>query len=470
MISGKASSDDIPVRDYARIWLPGLLIVFFWSYHAGYSQANHQLKGVVWEDDRYDTLPIKINYDKLVPEFPSSYSLKQFCPRVVNQGGTNTAASWAAIWYARTILDGVQCKRKGEQLNTQEAYNNFFNNRIVQNDCSRAVSLFDLLNTLVTTGARKYNGFETFCVDSIPPAMLDEAREGRVSGYVRMFNTFDSEKIKVNTIKSAISNGNPVVIGMVAPLSFANAGEFWLAKEEPDKGTGGHAVCVIGYDDARQAIEVVNSWGRSWGRDGYTWIRYDELRNFVRYGFELFNSQYGPCTTRSASATVKFFLSDGTEMKVQSLHPGEFKLEKSWPTRTNFKVLLRTEQKGYVYGIFADPTNAIAPFFPWPGQRYANAVTTSPCTLELPLGNLPFTLTPPAGNNYLAFLFSSTPIDLPAALKKVRDASGDFQQKLKTAFRTRTYGQNLQWQTEPRFIVDYDKEMFVMMVVRLDQE
>src|SRR5258706_13774151 len=137
MISGKAGADDIPARYRAWMWVPRLLMVLVCNYHEGYSQANHRLKGVVWEDDRYDTLPIKINYDKLLPEFPSSYSLKPFCPRVVNQGGPNTAASWAAIWYARTILDGVQCNRKGELSNTREAYNSFFNNRIVQKDCSQ---------------------------------------------------------------------------------------------------------------------------------------------------------------------------------------------------------------------------------------------------------------------------------------------------------------------------------------------
>jgi len=433
------------------------------------AQLNIEQKGLLWEDERYSKLPVKINYDKPHTNLPSQYSLKPFCPRVVNQGGTNTAVSWACVWYARTILDGVLCNRKDEPSNTLEAYNNFFNNRLVERDCSKAVSMIDILNTLVYDGAKKHNTYKTFCVDSVPPAILEEAKANRMSGYVRLFNAFDSRAIKESAIKDAISNGNPVVIGMVAPLSFANAGEFWLAKEQPDLKKDGHAVCVVGYDDAREAIEVVNSWGKGWGREGHTWIRYEQLENFVRYGFELFDSQYGPCVVRSATGSVKFFLTDGTEMKVQSQRPGQYKLEETWPTKTEFRVQLRTDQKLYVYGIFADPSNTIAAFFPWPGQLYGNAITTTPSSLDLPLGNFPFTLEPPAGTNYLAFIFSSAPLDVEVAIKHLTEAPGDIHSKLKEVFRSKSFGQSIQWQQDPRFTVDYDEEMFAVMTIRLDQ-
>lgn len=447
-----------------------LILLFIVPCIGAVAQLNTEQKGLIWEDDRYAKLPLKINYDKLGHDFPPQASLRPYCPRVVNQGGTNTAVSWACVWYARTILDGVNCNRKVEQSNTHEAYNNFFNNRLVQRDCSKPVSMIDILNTLVYDGAKKHNTYKTFCVDSVPPVVLEEAKANRMSGYVRLFNTFDSRAIKESAIKSALSSGNPVVIGMIAPLSFANAGDYWLVEEVPDMSKGGHAVCVVGYDDTKGAIEVVNSWGKTWGREGHTWIRYEELENFVRYGFELFDSQYGPCVVRSSSVSLKFFLTDGTEMKTKSIRPGHYQLEKSWPTKTEFRVQLRTDQKVYVYGIFADPANAIASFFPWPGQLYTNAITSAPSSLELPLGNFPFTLEPPAGTNHLAFVFSSMPMDLEATIKQLTEAPGDFLAKMKQVFKTRSYGQSIQWQQDPRFTVDYDEDMFAVVTVRLDQD
>ncbi len=41
----------------------------------------------------------------------------------------------------------------------------------------------------------------------------------------------------------------------------------------------GHAVCLVGYDDNKNAFKFINSWGTSWGIDGYGWISYDFMEN-----------------------------------------------------------------------------------------------------------------------------------------------------------------------------------------------
>jgi C1A family cysteine protease len=42
---------------------------------------------------------------------------------------------------------------------------------------------------------------------------------------------------------------------------------------------GGHALLVVGYDDATQCFTVRNSWGDSWGDKGYCYIPYKYLTN-----------------------------------------------------------------------------------------------------------------------------------------------------------------------------------------------
>ena len=42
---------------------------------------------------------------------------------------------------------------------------------------------------------------------------------------------------------------------------------------------GGHCMAIVGYDNSKKAFKVRNSWGESWGLQGYCWIPYEYLTN-----------------------------------------------------------------------------------------------------------------------------------------------------------------------------------------------
>jgi len=50
--------------------------------------------------------------------------------------------------------------------------------------------------------------------------------------------------------------------------------------ETDDEEVGGHAICVVGYDDKTQLFKFKNSWGKSWGRKGYGFLPYEYLRKY----------------------------------------------------------------------------------------------------------------------------------------------------------------------------------------------
>ncbi len=50
-------------------------------------------------------------------------------------------------------------------------------------------------------------------------------------------------------------------------------------------GRGGHAMLVAGYDRPSQYFIVKNSWGPTWGHDGYAYFHYDLVRSCFKYGF-----------------------------------------------------------------------------------------------------------------------------------------------------------------------------------------
>ena len=57
--------------------------------------------------------------------------------------------------------------------------------------------------------------------------------------------------------------------------------------DESQMGMGGHAMCVIGYDDRKfgGAFQIMNSWGPEWGKNGVGWVRYGDFKNYVREAY-----------------------------------------------------------------------------------------------------------------------------------------------------------------------------------------
>ncbi|MBX7127447.1 MAG: DUF4384 domain-containing protein, partial [Cyclobacteriaceae bacterium] len=340
------------------------------------------------------------------------------------------------------------------------------------NNCDNVVSLTAVLHSLQTTGAVQYAKLNTFCLDSISPALVADAAAHRISGYVRLFNTFDRKDIKINAIKAALHAGNPVILGLIAPPSFGRAGEFWLPKETPELGAAGHAVTVVAYDDKNSggSIEVVNSWGKHWGKDGFTWIQYEDVERFVMYGYAIFDNQYSSCLNKVAAGSVRFTTTAGADMPASSSRLGFYRLDKAYPTKTEFTVRVNTEQKMYVYGVYTDASNAVQTFFPWGDNHYSNAIILNKHEFKLPPGDFPFTLEPPSGTNYLCFIFSATPLDIQAMAQQLQAGSGDFSARVKSAFKIRNGGQTVQWKEGMGFSVEYDAEFRIAMVVQLDQK
>lgn len=50
------------------------------------------------------------------------------------------------------------------------------------------------------------------------------------------------------------------------------------------KRLGGHAVLLVGYNDAEQYYIVKNSWDKGWGEEGFFKIAYSEMDNSVHFG------------------------------------------------------------------------------------------------------------------------------------------------------------------------------------------
>jgi hypothetical protein len=427
------------------------------------------VSGLAWDDDAYNQQPLKINYDVVPQGLPAQHSLKQFCPPVINQGTSNTAVAWATAWYARTMLDAIACNKTGAAF--QEAYNGFFNHRLLVDDCAQPVTLTAMLQSLQQHGAKKFKEFKEVCPDSVGGQVMQSALSHRLSGAVRLFQTFDAQATKVNAIKASLYSGNPVVIGTIHKPSLDLAKEVWQITEQRSRGKGGHAFCVVGYDDAKfgGAFEVVNSFGKSWGKNGFTWIKYEDVQEAVLYGFELFDTQYAECTSNTLEAQVQFVKTDGEIMEGAATGFGSYALSDSYPNRTEFKIKVSATHRMYVYGLFADLTYSMFNFLPMQGQPFTNAFTTAQQQVELPLGNFPFTLEPPTGTNHFIFVFSAAPLDVEELSKKVAVTPGSISQRVSELAKGRKIPKSISWSNEMKFTSGFENDFFIVMTIKMEQ-
>lgn len=98
-------------------------------------------------------------------------------------------------------------------------------------------------------------------------------------------------------IKQALDLGFPVINAFDVTASFDNMwGTNGIWNTNVGNIRGGHATCIIGYDDTKQMFKVQNQWGVAGGDNGYYWVTYNLVQNncmrelYIVYGISNSNA------------------------------------------------------------------------------------------------------------------------------------------------------------------------------------
>ncbi|MCB1220694.1 MAG: hypothetical protein H7A35_04320 [Planctomycetales bacterium] len=89
----------------------------------------------------------------------------------------------------------------------------------------------------------------------------------------------------VTDIKNVLATDTPVPMatyGLETSLLYYSGGVYEFG------GTagvnGGHAMCIVGYDDSLQAFDIRNQWGSNWGVGGHVWFSYNSVAQMSQIG------------------------------------------------------------------------------------------------------------------------------------------------------------------------------------------
>ncbi len=214
-------------------------------------------------------------------DLPSSVDLSAYFPPIGDQGMYGTCVAWACGYNLKSFLEA---KKYGYTNYSDE--NKIFSPKdlfwsIDVNDkgpdCNGTnfeAALDVLLNRGIATMATV--PYEDLGDCSSPPAdeWTNEAQNHKIANY----REIDVDK---NTLKYYLANGRAVVFGARLGDEFMS----WTGDGVLDYQTYGdvgmhayHAMILCGYDDNKGpngAFRVVNSWGTTWGDNGYIWIDQD---------------------------------------------------------------------------------------------------------------------------------------------------------------------------------------------------
>ena len=97
-------------------------------------------------------------------------------------------------------------------------------------------------------------------------------------------------------ITQVLNHNKPVVFGMQIYESFMDLNERISTVNFPgrkERSLGGHAMCMVGYDLNNRLFLAKNSFGTSWGNNGYCWIPFDYItqEGYDIWTFDIPNQQ-----------------------------------------------------------------------------------------------------------------------------------------------------------------------------------
>lgn len=304
---------------------------------------------------------------------PEAVSLLRFAPNRGNQGEQGSCVAWSSAYAAQTILTAAAT---GQDPNSIVFSPSYLYNQIRLEGCqgSYIQRAMDAMQKNGGVPLRQYPYNDQDCEREPTSSDVQAGRQNVIHGFTRITNGDNINEISIRGIKEHLSKNAPVAIGMMVGQSFMQdmmGRELWTPQggDQSQMGMGGHAMCVIGYDDSKfgGAFQIMNSWGPEWGKNGVAWVRYGDFKNYVReaYGID-------PLPKRSNVANIPLECNvglvnnDGGQSIPLRVSGGNiFKTVSPIKVGTRFKMSIKNATECYIYVFGRDTNNTSFVLFPY---------------------------------------------------------------------------------------------------------
>lgn len=434
-------------------------------------QAQEYFRGMEFDDEGYAAVPISApltrgDYDKL----PASFSLQMYAPTPGNQGQSGSCTAWSSAYHARTIAESIMLNRTDKKLIDANTFSAAFiyNNIRLKPGCNYGTVIKHALELMAGKGVPKHKDAPFNCNDvTYGPTEFSLASNHKIQGFKTLFENNSNNRILPT--KKSIAEKHPVLIGMDCPNSFFQVKDVWQpANDEYNKSHPGHAMVVVGYDDNKfgGAFLIMNSWGTTWGLDGFIWIRYSDYNHFVKYAYELIDRMP---TKKNFAGDMIIALADGNQMEVEYVSAGYYKSRRSYESETLFRLYIGNKQPAYVYAIGSDLSKTTYKIFPHEAN-ISPYLGYSSASIALPSEEHYVRLDNKVGKDYLCLIYATEELNLKEIELKLEQASGNtFQDRLNQVLGQMNISKQMNYDAnKPAFSGQFSGSGVAYLIVEID--
>lgn len=304
---------------------------------------------------------------------PEAVSLAKFAPDRQNQGQQGSCVAWSSAYAARSIIEAASTDASPNTVAYSPA---FLYNQIGLDGCQGSY-IIRAMEFMTKKGSVPYNAFpytDQDCSRQPSGQLSQEATQHKMHGFNRLTETDDPNGINLRAIKEHLAKDAPVVIGMMVGGSFMQdmmGQRVWHPAESDyqQMGFGGHAMCVIGYDDRMEggAFQIMNSWGPEWGENGIAWVRYGDFKEFVReaYGVDPMPKR-GDALNREFECSIGLVNNDTKQyIPLRSGGSNVFTTVSPVTKGTKFKMEIKNDLECYIYLFTPNAAGSSFVLFPY---------------------------------------------------------------------------------------------------------
>ncbi|NTW23767.1 MAG: C1 family peptidase [Lentimicrobium sp.] len=292
------------MKNYSKRLISGAFLVPFLAFTLGTATLSSCTKEEVneflnellvqalasWnaDEENLDEIPEDLDINDETGTIPGKVDLASKFPPIGDQGEFGTCVAWAVGYNLKTALNGIDNGWTASQLaqssNQTSPKDLFWAIPSAEKGADCNGTQFEAaMDQLISRGGASlatvpYTSLGD-CSQSPPQEWTQDASDNRLVNYRKIADQSNSASMTVTNFKNYLAEGRPIAFGAKLGDRFmrwnSDAVIDYDTYQNPGMQHAYHAMVLAGYDDAKNAFKVINTWGNTWGNTGTIWIDYD---------------------------------------------------------------------------------------------------------------------------------------------------------------------------------------------------